>query len=192
MRLAHRTVKVVLLVLCALVVANELILRHSYHRRIKNRSPAQSIFYSDWVIDMNEWRVRGWIRREFTRFEYLDAFTRLDRQMQLLSQFHQKADLELLWYRAEKGFALRPGSEDDARLREIQCVLCRNLRDCIAGFYHTRAAEGVERLREELLHRKLAPEVRAAFEGYEERLGVSLLPPEPEKPEEEQGPAPGP
>jgi len=178
--MGHRAVKAVLLVLCCLVVANECILRHSYHRRITNRSPAQSIFYADWVIDMNRWRVRGWIRRDFTRFEYLGCdFPPSARQMLLLSHFHQKEDLELLWYRAEKGFALRPGYEEDGRdLSNVQAGLCRDLRNCIAGFYDAETEEGIEQLREELLRRKLAPEVRAAFEGYEERLGVSLLPAE--------------
>jgi len=185
-------VKVVLLVSCALVVANELILRYSYHEELTRRCPAQSIFYADWVIDMNRWRVRGWIRREFTRFEYLDAFTRLDRQMRLLYDFHQKEDLDLLWYRAENGFPIEAGREEEERLVEMQYTLCNYLRQCMGGFYHTSTEEGLVRLREELQRRKLAPEVRAAFERYEVRPGVSLLPHEPERPDEEQDPAPGP
>ena len=177
MRSGRRVIKVVLLVLCTLVVANECILRHSYHRRITNRSPGESIFYSDWVIDANRWRVRSWIRRDFTCFEYLGYDVPPSaRQMLLLSRFHQKADLELLWYRAEKGFPIQRGMEEEEDLLLKQYTLCNFLRERMEGFYDTSTEEGLVRLREELQRRKIAPEVRAAFERYEERLGVSLFP----------------
>jgi len=96
--------------------------------------------------------------------------------MSVLFDLHQREDLELLWYRAERGFDLRPGSEDDVRSVQSRLVRCRNLAYWIGAFYGARTEEGVVKLREELLRRKLAPEVRAAFERYEERLGVSLLP----------------
>jgi len=109
--------------------------------------------------------------------------------MRLLAGFHKREDLELLWYRADRGFAVRPGSEEDARLMEIQCVLCRDLASCIDNFYDLHTEGGIEELRAELQRRKIAPEVRRGFELVERGWGIPLLPSEEGRMQETTPPA---
>jgi len=149
-----------------ILVCNELLLRYSYYRMLRSRCPEESPLYWPWLISLNKWRMRAWIRKDFADSRYVDELPYADRQISMLAGFGGREDLELLWHRAETGFPLNPALGDpNARLSSRQKARCRDLVTCIAAFHDVRTGKGLLQFEEEFLQRKVAPDVRAAFEG---------------------------